>query len=44
LSGLYNSLPEEYTLQYNGRANLILIWGYQIEVDVDGEFPTHTDS
>ncbi len=44
LSGLYNSLPEEYTLQYNGRANLIKIWGYQIEVDVDGEFPTHTDS
>jgi hypothetical protein len=44
LSGLYNSLPKEYTLQYNGKANLIQIWGYQIEVDVDGEFPTHTDS
>ena len=44
LSGLYNSLPEEYTIQYNGRSNLIQIWGYQIEVDVDGEFPTHTDS
>ena len=44
LNGLYKALPTEYTTKYENRPKLIQIWGYQIEVDVDGEFPTHTDS
>ena len=44
LSGLYSALPTEYTTQYDNRPKLIRLWGYQIEVDVDGEFPTHTES
>jgi hypothetical protein len=44
LSGLYSALPTEYTTQYDNHPKLIRLWGYQIEVDVDGEFPTHTES
>ena len=44
LSGLYSALPTEYTTQFNNHPKQILIWGYEIEVDVDGEFPTHTES
>jgi len=44
INGLYGALPDEYKIIDDGRTKEIKIDNFIVEVDVDGEFPTHTNS
>jgi len=49
MNGLYRALPEEYRVneeEFQGeiKAKDLRVYKYKIEVDVNGEFPTHTES
>lgn len=49
MNGLYSSLPEEYRVneeEFQGevKAKKVKVNKYKIEVDVNGEYPTHTKS